>query len=427
MKILHILGIGQLPQQPDHEAAGGTTRVVLEVARRQAAWGHEVVAAVVGRERWRVDWDGVRLVSLRAPPRSRLRVGSWKLDLSTLLPLLRLTLTERFDVIHAHEFNYLRYLPAAIRVTHFHNDPCRFNADDPSGMWEINECMAAARYSHAHIAVSRFVARQLRRRYMDLEARLPAGFDPDSRIRVVYNGTDLDRFSLQRWRDSRERIRGEWGAADDAVVFLFSGAVVPEKGVLHLARAFRLVAESNRRARLVLAGHSSMWEDANTDGEVKAEFARYQEHLRRELHPLEVRGQVVHLGSVPPADMPGVYAAADVVVIPSLVQEACPLTALEALSMGRPLVAARVGGLPEYATSNNSVLVPAGDVEALRRALLLLIDDDALREQLASVARGSAAAFTWARTEQELDALYRDLMLRRHAIVHAPAPAFYRF
>ena len=427
MKILHILGIGQLPPNPEQQAVGGTTRVVLEVSRQQAVEGHEVVAAVVGRERWRVEWDGVRLVSLRSAAWARLRMGPWKLDLSALLPLARLAVRERFDVIHAHEFNYLRYLPAGIRVTHFHNDPCRFTAEEETGTWEINECRAAARYSHAHVVVSRFIGEQLRRRYQDLTSELPADFDPAARTHVVHNGVDVDRFSPEYWAAARRQIRATWNAEDDAVVFLFSGAVVPEKGVLPLAQAFATLAESNPCARLVLAGGAEMWEDAGTDPAIKAEFANYHRRLREQLAPLEARGQVVHLGLVPPVEMPGTYAAADVVVVPSLVQEACPLSALEALAAGKPLVASGVGGILEFATSDNSILVPPGDTNALHRALVSLTEDDDRRERLGRAARRSAQAFSWKRTARELDALYQDLMARRHTIVCATPPAFYRF
>src|SRR5262245_8963023 len=121
MKILHFIGIGKLPKDPEGEAAGGLTRVALEVARLQAVHGHRVTVAAVARTGWQAAWQGVSLVSLT--PGICLSVGRRKLDLSTLLPVFLLIARDRFDVIHSHEYNYLRYMPAAIRITHFHNDP----------------------------------------------------------------------------------------------------------------------------------------------------------------------------------------------------------------------------------------------------------------------------------------------------------------
>ncbi len=90
-------------------------------------------------------------------------------------------------------------------------------------------------------------------------------------------------------------------------------------------------------------------------------------------------------------DVADLYAAADVVVLPS-VWEARSLTAQEALRLGRPLVTTAVGGLPEL-VGDGAVLVPPGDAEALGRAVRGLLDDPAAAAALA--ARGRAVAATW--------------------------------
>lgn len=424
MKILHFIGIGKLPQHPELEAAGGLTRVALEIARLQAARGHRVVVAVVARAQWRAEWQGVSLVSLM--PGAHVRAGRRKLDLSTLLPLFLLAAQYRFDVIHSHEYNYLRYLPAGIRITHFHNDPYRYPSGDEIAAWEANECLAAARYSHAHVAVSRFIAEQLRRRYDSIAATLPARFDPATRIHVVYNGVDMDRFDPDQWVAHRLQLRDSWGLEENDVVFLYSGAIAPEKGVLQLARAFAALSRSTPRARLVLAGHAALWEDESSRAGANEEHASYQRAVYEYLAELVDRGRVIHLGLTPPDAIPGAYAAADVVVIPSVVQEAFCLSAAEGLAMSKPLVACAVGGMVEFACEENSVLVPPGDEEALFRGLRLLVEDDDLRARLGSAARRSVSSYTWVRAARQLDDLYEDLLARKQSIVCAKPPAFYR-
>ena len=426
MKILHIIGIGKLPRNPEHEAAGGLTHVSLELARLQAARGHQVVVAAVARRRWRADWHGVLLVSVPVMRRLRVSLGRWKLDLSTLLPLILLAVRYRFDVIHSHEYNYLRYLPAGVRITHFHNDPCRFDLGDETAVWEAKECLAAARYSHAHVAVSRFIAERLRIRYDSIASALPVGFDARRRIHVVHNGVDLERFDSELCLESRIRLRRSWSVGDEDVVFLYSGAIAPDKGVLDLARAFVNLAKVSPAARLVLAGDAALWEDEQSRSGANQQHAQYQHTVYEELRALSLRGRVIRLGAMPPGAMPGVYAAADVVVVPSVVQEAFCLSAAEALAMSKPLVACRVGGLVEFTGEENSVLVPPGDEAALFRGLRLLVEDDALRVRLGSGARRSISSYTWARAARQLDDLYKDLLARKDSIVCAKPPAFYR-
>jgi len=108
-------------------------------------------------------------------------------------------------------------------------------------------------------------------------------------------------------------------------------------------------------------------------------------------------------------DVADLYAAADVVVLPS-VWEARSLTAQEALRAGRPLVATAVGGLPEL-VGDGAVLVPPGDAGALGRAVRALLDDPARAEELA--ARGRALAATWpneADTLAQVIAVYAELL-----------------
>ena len=426
MRILHVFGIGKLPRDPEREAVGGLTRVALELARLQAAAGHRVVVASVARARWRTEWRGVVLQTLPRMHRLRLRLANRKLDLSTLLPLLLLAARWRFDVIHSHEYNQLRYIPAGVRLTHFHNDPCRYPADHETGDWEARECLAAARYSHAHVTVSSFVAERLRARYLAVAAALPVGFDVAGRIHVVHNGVDLQHFDPDRWSADRAQLRRSWGVSDEVPVFLYSGAIAADKGVLELARAFSKLAAVSATAHLVMAGDASLWDDHGASQPSNEDHSAYQRAVRGMLAELMAAGRATWMGPVPPARLPAVYAAADAVVVPSVVQEAFCLVAAEALAMGKVLVASGVGGLVEFAGRHNSILVPPADEEALCDAMSAVAADQLLRARLASAGRPSIGTFTWRRAAEQLDGLYADLLRRRKSIVCARPPVFYR-
>ena len=124
----------------------------------------------------------------------------------------------------------------------------------------------------------------------------------------------------------------------------------------------------------------------------------------------ELRAQAPHVRWLGRRDdVADLYAAADVVVLPSQ-WEARSLTAQEALRAGRPLVATAVGGLPAL-LRDGAVLVPPGDPVALGRAVRRLLDDP--DEAAAVAARGRAVAATWPDEQDavaQVAALYAELL-----------------
>jgi glycosyltransferase involved in cell wall biosynthesis len=110
-------------------------------------------------------------------------------------------------------------------------------------------------------------------------------------------------------------------------------------------------------------------------------------------------------------DVPALLAAADVVVVPS-VWEGQPLVVQEALRAGRPLIATRVGGIPDL-VEDAALLVPPGDAGALRDAVAQVLDDSALAVRLGAAAvRRAAALPTEDAAVQQLLTLYQELVIR---------------
>ena len=97
-------------------------------------------------------------------------------------------------------------------------------------------------------------------------------------------------------------------------------------------------------------------------------------------------------GFVPPADLGAAYDAAAIVAVPSR-REGYGMTAREAMAHGRPVVATAVGGLRDAIRDGQTgLVVPPGDVDALRAAVERLLDDQSLRERLGTTARADAQA-----------------------------------
>src|SRR5262249_41094991 len=143
----------------------------------------------------------------------------------------------------------------------------------------------------------------------------------------------------------------------------------PEKGYEHLFRAMAsLKGRTDRPVRLLIAGR----------GALEAAF-------RDEVRALGCEDVIQFLGFR--NDVPDLMAAADLLVLPS-VAEAFGLVLAEALYLGTPVVATRVGGIPEIVTDGvDGILVPPADSQALADALLDLLHDPERRRRMAGAGR----------------------------------------
>jgi glycosyltransferase involved in cell wall biosynthesis len=194
---------------------------------------------------------------------------------------------------------------------------------------------------------------------------------PRDRVIVLHNAVDGARFAIRDRRAPRVRL----GLPERAKVVLYAGYHVPEKGVDVLIEAMDRLAKLGRDdVHLLTVGGGELLEP-----------------LRARVSALGMRGRVRLLGWAMPAEIPEHVAACDVLVLPSR-REGCPNVILEALASGRPVVASRVGGVPELVREGpggNGVLVPAGDADALARGLKEALerpwDSEALRATVESL------------------------------------------
>jgi glycosyltransferase involved in cell wall biosynthesis len=156
--------------------------------------------------------------------------------------------------------------------------------------------------------------------------------------------------------------------------------------------AFKSLRERGIDARLCLVG----------DGPDRNE-------VERRAHELGVMRETLFLGYQ--EQVASFFAAFDVFVLPSA-NEGTPVTAIEALAAGKPVVATRVGGIPDVVRDGeDGFLVAPGDVEALADRLAELATDDALRERMGEAARARVRErYSVERLVDDVDRLYRSLL-----------------
>lgn len=199
----------------------------------------------------------------------------------------------------------------------------------------------------------------------------------DRNVVVAPQAVDVDHFGAPVDEPSRAAARERAGAPDSRALVLFAGRLVPEKGIETLLDGWRR-ADLDTTATLAFAGAGP-------------------------LEP-EIRAQVPAarlLGHVPAADLPALYAAADVLVLPSVetatFREPWGLVSNEAMLQSTPVVAtdmvgAAAGGLVR--DGRNGFVVPAGDADALASRLRALVDSPQLRHDLGAAAREDARQLT---------------------------------
>lgn len=281
---------------------------------------------------------------------------------------------ERFDVVHTHNPIPLIYaaIPARLsgaRVVHSKHGP---HPDAPHRLWLRRAGAAAA---HVFCPVSEATA-DFARSIHEVDGR---------KIRVVENGTDLDRYRPDA--EARRSARAALGMPEDAKLIGTVGRMEAVKNhALLLRAAAPLLGEG---VRLAIVGGGSLAAPTRALAE-----------------QLGVARHCVFTGER--HDTAGLYRAFDVFALSSD-SEGLPLVLTEAMGAALPIVATSVGGVPKVVHDGETgLLVPAGDEAALRGALARLLGDDALATRLGTRGRELALErYAVARMVDTYEAIYR--------------------
>ena len=220
------------------------------------------------------------------------------------------------------------------------------------------QIVSALRQAHRVISVSG----ALRERVLELGL-------PPKQVIVQHNGVDREKFTLQ----DKTAVRARLGLPPDRPIILYVGNFVPEKGVDTLVMALKHLRESGRKDVLLALVGSGPLEPA----------------LHSLVAQFGLQENVTFCGRRPHTEIPDWMAACDVFCLPSL-REGCPNVVLESLSSGRPVVAARVGGVPELLTEATGLMVPAGEPDAFAKALHTALCRDWSAEALRDSTRGNS-------------------------------------
>jgi len=266
---------------------------------------------------------------------------------------------ERFDVVHVQFIKERAWVGPIARSLGL---PVVWTIHSPLEPWMTRGVAARIMQREAPlvdrvIAVSEATARDLLRNGV-----------PAEKIDVVYNGLDLSRYA----KGDRQTTRASFGF-DEQLVVLVPARPYREKGIDVLLDAAVVLSERNPGAVKVLVAGESRHREAY-EGRAKA---------------WGLGDSVLFLGHRD--DMPDLYAAADVVCLPSY-YEGLPYAISEAMAAGRPVVGTPVGGVPEMVDDGTTgILVPVGQPEPLAEAIERLGNSE-IRASMGAAGRERAQA-----------------------------------
>jgi glycosyltransferase involved in cell wall biosynthesis len=274
---------------------------------------------------------------------------SGKTNVAAALRLARLAREERVDVINTHLSTAALWGSIAGRLTRIPTVATVHALNTKTCYSLADRVIAVSQAAKAHLVAQGMGA---------------------ERIDVVYNGIDPERYRL---RTSREDARAALGLKQEAVVFAVVAHFSPKKGHAVFLEAAARIAACAAHSVSIFAGEGPE-----------------RENLARQAGRLGLSDKVIFTGFLP--DVLPIYAAADVVVLPSIAGEGLPRALLEGGLLGRPVIGTRLSGTPEIVQEGvTGLMVPPGDVPALAAAMERLAADAELRQRMGMAAAARVA------------------------------------
>jgi glycosyltransferase involved in cell wall biosynthesis len=200
-----------------------------------------------------------------------------------------------------------------------------------------------------------------------------------NKIKTVYNGIDLNSFSIREtFSVSRETL----GFSMEDFIMVYSGRINKDKGVSELIDAM-LLLKNTPKIKLLILG-STFFDDSSIED-------NFVNTLRNKA--AEIKDRIVFTGFIPYKQVPSFLHIANIAVLPSMWEEPFGLTVVEAMAMGLPLITTRSGGIPEICEGVATIVERDDIVNNLTSAIIDLYEHPEKRNQMSMAAIKRAKLF----------------------------------
>jgi phosphatidylinositol alpha-mannosyltransferase len=289
---------------------------------------------------------------------------------------------EKFDVIHLHEPFMIMLCSAVLRFSQttnigtFHAADARlgYRFGWPISRWILNR---RAKKLHGHIAVSE-AALLYHAHYVKAE------------YTIIPNGIDLSHFQTG--------VAPFTEYLDGKVNILFVGRLEKRKGANYLIDAFKQVHRHHPETRLLIVGPGT----------------RLRPKYEQAVRDAGLQDAVVFTGGVSYADLPRYYQTADICCAPATGHESFGIVLLEAMALGKPVVASNIAGYAGVLThEQEGLLVKPKSAHELAKALSRLVEDESLRHHLGGRGAVTVKNYDWSLVARRVEAYYLHILERR--------------
>ena len=314
-----------------------------------------------------------------------------KNDLIAFYKLYKLIRQEKPDIVHTHTAKagtlgriaaWLAGVPIILHTFHGHVLTGYFGKLKSWVFVYIEKILA--RISTRIITLSNELKKEL----------IEMGIGREEKFEVIPLGLELKPFfDSEKYR---RMFKKEMGLSDDAVLIGIIGRLVPIKGHKYFLDAAKIISSQftvhSSQLKFVIVG----------DGELREELEDYTKKLG-------IANDIIFTGFR--QDLPKIYSDLDIVALTSL-NEGTPVSVIEAMAAGKPVVATNVGGVSSIVKNNiNGFLVNPQDVQALSDAIMKLLKDSDLRQKMGREGQGSVFPhYDISQLVKRVDFLYSSLM-----------------
>ncbi|MFC1941099.1 glycosyltransferase family 4 protein [Chloroflexota bacterium] len=354
----------------DFAYPGGVTNHISALDVRFTKMGHEV--KVIAPASKAVTVFGDRFIPIGKPRPIPSSGSIIRITISLrLAPEIKAVLDrEKFDIIHLHEPFMPMLCSAVLRFSNSVN------------IGTFHACQGSPGYDFGKPVST--IMLKLRRRKLDgkIAVSKPAMEFASKYIpgyyNIIPNGVNLEHFSpnvppIEEFCDGKQNV-------------LFVGRLEHRKGLIYLIKAYQQVKREIPNSRLIVVGPGTRLRK------------RYEKWIKR--NGLE---DVIFVGRVSYDDLPRYYKTADVYCAPSTSRESFGIVLLEAMAVGKPIVASNIDGYSRVVTDGeDGLLVPPKNSRALAEALIYLLSNEKLRQRMAEKGRLRAEENSWDKIAQRV-------------------------
>ncbi|MBI4285857.1 MAG: glycosyltransferase family 4 protein [Chloroflexi bacterium] len=377
---------------------GGVAHHIAALERHFTRWGHDV--RIISPTSRQVNHLADRVIPIGKP--RPIPTGGTVIRVATslhLAPDIKAVMArEQFDIVHLHEPFMPMLCSAVLRFSNTVNIGTFHACGGKPGYnfaWPIGRIMLERRQRklHGKIAVSP-VAQAFAQKYVH------------GPYAVIPNGIDVRHFTpevppLPEFRDGKLNI-------------LFVGRLEGRKGLIYLLKAYRAIKRDLPATRLIVVGPGNR---------LRKKYERWVNRNRLE--------DVVFAGYADYDELPGYYASADVFCAPATGRESFGIVLVEAMAAGKPVIASDIAGyrcVLDHGTQG--LLVPPKDERGLAQALMTLLTNNGLRQQMGERGRQKAQGFEWERVARRVLDYYVSVLSDRGkedfaAAETIPTPVFH--